>query len=416
MYPAFVWRRSPGHDDIRRVPVLINSSAMDGICTGHKAGSVGCNCGRAESALMYAQTCWRQYLPRFADHQDGERARYRSTLCGPPTRGRYRCHRRSSALLRHREQAAGFAVECDGAGAVHGLQVLLYLKAGRALLFHDGHGAVAVGAECFHCCGIEYCSVRPAGKRRVGENLAVLRAQDHHRRLLCGRISRPAACRKQNLVFDIEREAIAAAFVHERVVRNHLHRLHVDCGHAADRVLHDDVQHALTVSDPLLRRASQVDGAEYGAILGVYHGRVLGGMAEDVNTPVERVEVDTVWPCRANIDALDQRHRLGVEHRNLGMIAGEAVIRLWINRSALAANSGDFTERLQRVEVEDGQTCRNRRHLGGGVDGGHRWCGTARNVEPAAVRVGVNVVPATLPADTCGVEDFVRTILLSYGE
>ena len=30
MYPAFEWRRSPGHDEIRRVPFLINSSAMEG--------------------------------------------------------------------------------------------------------------------------------------------------------------------------------------------------------------------------------------------------------------------------------------------------------------------------------------------------------------------------------------------------
>jgi hypothetical protein len=30
MYPAFLWRRSPGHDEIRRVPVLIKSSALEG--------------------------------------------------------------------------------------------------------------------------------------------------------------------------------------------------------------------------------------------------------------------------------------------------------------------------------------------------------------------------------------------------
>src|SRR5258708_35316045 len=42
--------------------------------------------------------------------------------------------------------------------------------------------------------------------------------------------------------------------------------------------------------------------------------------------------------------------------------------------------------------------------------------GTARNVEPAAVRVGVDIVPASLPADPHCFEDLIWTVLLRYGE
>ena len=42
--------------------------------------------------------------------------------------------------------------------------------------------------------------------------------------------------------------------------------------------------------------------------------------------------------------------------------------------------------------------------------------GAARNVEPATGGVGVDVVPAALPADLCCLEDFVWAILLGYCE
>ena len=57
---------------------------------------------------------------------------------------------------------------------------------------------------------------------------------------------------EQNLVPGVDSETVAAAFVDERVARNRFHRLHIDRGHAADRVLHDVVQYALAVSYTLL--------------------------------------------------------------------------------------------------------------------------------------------------------------------
>ena len=94
------------------------------------------------------------------------------------------------------------------------------------------------------------------------------------------------------------------------------------------------------------------------------------------------------------------------------MIAGEAVIGLRIDGSAVAADAGDFAERLQRVEIEDGQARGDGGYLGGGVGGGHSFGGAARDVEPAAVGVGVDIVPATLAADPFGLKDFVWTVLL----
>ena len=129
-------------------------------------------------------------------------------------------------------------------------------------------------------------------------------------------------------------------------MRDRLHGVDVDGGDAADRVLHDDVEHALTVADALFGCAAEVDGAEHGAVFGIDDGCVLGGMAEDVDALVEGVEVDAVGPCLADVDALDERHGLGIEHRDLGMIAGEAVIGLWIDGSAVASDAGDFAERL----------------------------------------------------------------------
>jgi hypothetical protein len=117
----------------------------------YRATAVPANAGRAGSTSRWTgarsvtaassapkASWWRHVLLRFADHQNGERSRYRRALRGAAAGGRCRSsRRRRSTLLRHREQVAGLAVETDGTSAVHGLQVLLHLKAGWALLFRS---------------------------------------------------------------------------------------------------------------------------------------------------------------------------------------------------------------------------------------------------------------------------------------
>ncbi len=111
---------------------------------------------------------------------------------------------------------AGFAIERNRAGTVHGLQILLNLKAGRAFLFDDGHGAVALCAEDFHGGGVEHGSVRSASERKRGQDLAVFGAEDHHGGLWSGRVRAGAAARgEEDLIFGVDGEAVAATFIDE---------------------------------------------------------------------------------------------------------------------------------------------------------------------------------------------------------
>src|SRR4051812_21352180 len=78
---------------------------------------------------------------------------------------------------------ARLAVERDGASAVRrpGLQVFLDLETRSALFLDDGHRAVALGTECFHCCRVERRAVGTAGKREPRKDLSILRTQDDER-------------------------------------------------------------------------------------------------------------------------------------------------------------------------------------------------------------------------------------------
>ena len=77
------------------------------------------------------------------------------------------------------------------------------------------------------------------------------------------------ARREQHVILVVEREAVAAADIAERIVRGRLHRLGVDDGDAALRVLHDDVNRALAVGDRLFGDAAEIDRADHRAILRV---------------------------------------------------------------------------------------------------------------------------------------------------
>src|SRR6476660_1109683 len=95
-----------------------------------------------------------------------------------------------------------------------------------------------------------------------------------------------------------------------------IHRLHVDHRDTANWILHDHIELAVAVPHALLWHAAEIDRTQHSAVFGVNHRCVLRGVTEDIDSAVERVEVDAVGPCRAHINAFYQGHRSAVEHRH----------------------------------------------------------------------------------------------------
>src|SRR3954471_23120874 len=120
-----------------------------------------------------------------AHHDDREGTRDRWAAPAAPATCRRRAlpgrrRRRWGNLRCHREEMARLAVERNRSRAVRWpcLQVLLYLKARRTVLFDDGHRTVALRAEGFHGRRVEGCAVGTPGERQPREDVAVLRTQD----------------------------------------------------------------------------------------------------------------------------------------------------------------------------------------------------------------------------------------------
>src|SRR6185437_10871516 len=251
-----------------------------------------------------------------------------------------------------------------------------------------------------------------AGDGQLVQDLAVARVEDHHglrrrtgglrhrlRRTFAalatggGRALR-AAGGEQDVVLDVQREAVASAVLAERIVGGGLHRLHVHDRHAAGTILHHHVEGAFSVGDSFFGRAAEIHRANHVAGLRVNYRGVVGGVAENVNAVIVGVAVNAVRAGVADVNLLDQFQRRGVEHRNLGMAAGEAVAGARADRDAVAAGVGDFADRSQRVEIEDGDAVLARRNRGRGIGGGARLGCAAGNVEAAAGGIGEDVVPS----------------------
>ena len=94
------------------------------------------------------------------------------------------------------------------------------------------------------------------------------------------------------------------------------------------------------------------------------------------------------------------------------MVAGEAVAGLRIDRGAIPSDARNLTDRLERVEIEDRQARRDRRHRGRRFRGRNLARRAARNIQPASSGVGIDVVPAAFSADPGRLEHLVRAGLL----
>ena len=180
-------------------------------------------------------------------------------------------------------------IQRNGAGSVHGREILLDCKSGGAFLLDDGQRAVALRAEGFLRGGIEFGTVGGSGEREGGQDLAVFGAEDDHHGL-CGlgrRIAGGSAGGEENVAFGIERQTIAAALVAEREVSGHFHGLRVNGGNAAGGILHDGVELTLAIANGFFGHAAEIDLAENLAIFRINNGGVFGGVAEDVDALVE---------------------------------------------------------------------------------------------------------------------------------
>src|SRR5580700_8280415 len=163
---------------------------------------------------------------RFADHQDRERAwNRRRTLRATSAGG---CRRGRSTLIAHREDVVRLAVERDCPSAIHRLQILFHLEAGRAILLDDGQRAVALSAKDLHGRWVEDLPIRTAGEWELSENLTVLGTENNHHRLRL--ITRPPTGGEKHAVLRVEGEAVARSRVAEGIVRDGFHGFGVHDG------------------------------------------------------------------------------------------------------------------------------------------------------------------------------------------
>src|SRR6185369_17265628 len=112
--------------------------------------------------------------------------------------------------------------------------------------------------------------------------------------------------------------------------------------------------------------------------------RVLRGVTEDVDSVVEPVEQDAVGP-EAGVDRyrLEQLQGLRVEHRDGRPAARESVARLRVDGRAVSLRVGrreDFANRIEVVEIEDGNPRGDSRPRGRRVSRRNGTHGTARDV------------------------------------
>ncbi len=103
----------------------------------------------------------------------------------------------------------------------------------------------------------------------------------------------------------------------------YLEGLGVQCGDVV-LVFEIDIQMALAVGDGLLRRSAQVECANYGAILGLDHGRVGLAVTENPDPLVKRIEQNAVRVA-LHLNGLDGLEGLGIPHDD-GLAAAEAVM------------------------------------------------------------------------------------------
>jgi hypothetical protein len=134
-------------------------------------------------------------------------------------------------------------------------------------------------------------------------------------------------------------------------------------------------------------------------------------MAADVDAIAGGVAVDAVRAeSRRNVDRLDQLHGLDVEHRGLGMVAGEAVARLRAHGRAVAANTRNHAHRFS-VSRSKIVSRFSKAGTAGLVSVAACACVAPRVMYSRRPAVSaIDVVRAALAADLRGLQDLVRPV------
>jgi hypothetical protein len=114
----------------------------------------------------------------------------------------------------------------------------------------------------------------------------------------------------------------------------------------------------IAIGHGLLRLAAQIERADHRAVRGVDHGRVRGGVAEDVDAGVEGIEQNAVRTA-LDVNRLDRRERLRIPHHDR-FAAGKAVTRCRVDSGATRARLRDHPDWFERVEIEHVDSGRRR--------------------------------------------------------
>src|SRR5712691_3344491 len=156
---------------------------------------------------------------------------------------------------------------------------------------------------------------------------------------------------------------------------------------------------SFAVAHRLFRHSADIERADHGAVLGVDRSDMRRGVTENVDPLVGWVEEHAIR-IALHLDGLDMLHGLGIEHQDR-FAAGEAVIGLGVDYGAMRVRRGDFTDRLERVEIKDADS-------GSGPG--------ARKIQPASLYIRVNIVIAARAANLDGLQHLVRPRLLGKSE
>src|SRR5439155_18093194 len=126
---------------------------------------------------------------------------------------------------------------------------------------------------------------------------------------------------------------------------------------------------------------SKIQRPDDRSVLGVDDGCIRRAVAEHPDALVEGIEQDAVR-IALDVDRLEHGERLRIPHRDR-LAAAEAVARFRIDGGAARVGVGNLADRLERVEVEDGDP---------------RALAAAGDVEPPPDRIGEYIVESASPS------------------
>jgi hypothetical protein len=144
---------------------------------------------------------------------------------------------------------------------------------------------------------------------------------------------------------------------------------------------------ALFVAGRLLRRAAQVNRSGNGAVFGIDDRDIGGFVAEDIHPFGGRFKENAIRSA-FDFDFLDGFQRRCIKHRHW-ISAAESVMSLGIDRHAVSSALFHLTDGFKGIEIKDQNLI------------------AARNIKPAAVVVGIDIINAASAHGLRAIDDLV---------